>query len=140
MCLVAAGCCVIQAQGKTSDELIKILTAPNTSRKARTKAAEKLAQKPPSEVLPKILEVYRKHGHTISGWGMDEFEKGYKVSWEQAVAVTAGYAWVGNLKNPSYTKQEKGTVLLRLLRQEKSASAKAGFLNDLKFNWVEVRS
>lgn len=137
VCFVVAGCCGIQAQGKTSDELIKILTAPNTSRNARKKASEKLAQKPPSEVLPKILEVQRKYGHTISNWGMDEFGKGYKVTWEQAAAITAVYAWSGNLDNPSYTDQQKGAALLDLLRREKSVSGKTGFLFDLKFHWVD---
>jgi len=137
VCFVAAGCCLIQAQGKTSDELIKTLTAPDTSRKTRKKAAEKLAQKPPSEVLPKLLEVQRKYGHTISNWGIDEFGKGYDVTWEQAAAITAGYAWSGNLSNPSYTKQEKGAVLLDLMRRGKSVSDKSEFLHSLKFYWVD---
>lgn len=137
VCFVAAGWCGIQAQVKTSDLLIKILTAPDTSRKARTKAAEKLAQKPPSQVLPKILEVRKKYGHTISNWGMDEFGRGYEVSWEQAAAITADYAWSGNLSNPSYTKQEKGAALLDLLRREKSVAGKAQFLFNLKFYWVD---
>lgn len=137
VCFVAAGCCSIQAQGETSVELIEILIAPDTTRKARKKAAEKLAQKPPSEVLPKILEVQRKYGHTISNCGTDAFRSGSKVTWEQAAAITAGYAWSGNLNNPSYTRQEKGAALLDLLRREKTVSAKAGFLNDLKFYWVD---
>ena len=137
VCFLAAGCCGIQAQGKTSDELIKILTAPGTSRDARKKAAKKLALKPPAEVLPKLLEVRRKYGPAISGWGQDHFANGSKVSWEQAAAITASYAWSGNLKNRSYTQQEKGAALLDLLRREKSVSRKAGILYDLKFNWVD---
>ena len=136
-CFVVVGCCGIQAQGKSSDELIKILTAPNTSRNARKKAAQKLAQKPPSEVLPKILEVQRKYGDTISNWGLDAFRAGWNVSWEQAAAITAAYAWSGNLDNPSYTQQEKGAALLDLLRREKGVPGKVRFLFDLKFHWVD---
>jgi hypothetical protein len=137
VCFVAACCLGIQAQGKTSDELIKILTAPHTSRKARKQAAARLAQKPPREVLPKLLEVQRKYGATISDWGLDAFDMGYEVTWEQAAAVTAGYAWSGNLDNPSYSKEEKGLALLDLMKLEKTASGRAGFLNNLKFYWVD---
>jgi hypothetical protein len=137
LCVVAAGCYGIQAQGKSSDELIKILTAPKTSRDARIKASKKLAQKPPGEVLGKLLEVQKKYGHTIDNWGRDEFRAGGRVSWEQAAAITSSYAWSGNLDNPSYSKQEKGTALLELMRAEENVYAKARFLFHLKFNWVD---
>jgi hypothetical protein len=137
VCFVAAGCYGIHAQGKTSDELTTILTSPKPSREARINASKKLALKPPGEVLPKLRAVYRKYGHTIDGWGMDNFANGHEVSCEQAVAITAAYAWSGNLDNRSYSTQEKGAALLDLLRQEKTASGKAGYLNDLKFNWVD---
>lgn len=137
LCFVAASCCAVQAQGKTANELIKILEAPQTSRKARIDAARKLARKPPAEVLPKLLLVSRKYGDSIADWGLDAFRAGHKVSWEQAAAMSAGYAWSWNLNNPAYTKQEKGAALLDLLKRENTVSAKAGFLYDLKFYWID---
>ncbi len=135
-CLVAVSSCAIRAQTKTSDDLIAVLTAPETSRKARVRAATQLAEKPPTEVLPKLMEVQRKHGHEISGWGMDLFERGYRVSWQEAAAITAAYAWSGNLDNPAYSKEEKAAALLDMMRREATVAGKAEWLFSLRRCWV----
>ena len=128
--MVASGG-VIQAREKTSDELLKILSAPSTSRKARIKAAAKLARKPPSEALPKIWKIRKQYAGVTVEWGMDH--SGIKQSWEHVAHSTADYAWSANLHNPAYSDQEKGMALLGLLKQENTASDKASLLADLKF-------
>jgi hypothetical protein len=136
-CFVVAGSGFAQAQSRSSDELIRVLTARDTTRDARKEAAAQLAQKPPGEVLPKLSRVRKTYGHTISNWGGDLFRMGLEVTWEQAAAVTAAYAWSDNLNNPKYTRQEKGAALFDLFLKEPSLPDRVSFLGELKFYWIE---
>ncbi len=63
---------------------------------------------------------------------------GLKVTWEQAAAITAAYAWSDSLNNPKYTSQQKGTALLDLFFKEPSPPSKVSLLWDLKFHWIDA--
>lgn len=137
-CFVMAGGSFAQAQSRSSDELIRVLTAPDTTRDVRKEAAAQLAQIPPGEALPKLSRVRKTYGHTISNWGGDLFRMGLEVTWEQAAAITAAYAWSDSLKNPKYTRQEKGAALFDLFLKEPSLPDRVSFLWELKFHWIDA--
>ena len=109
------GCGSLRARGKTSVELIDMLEMPNTSRRARETAALELARRPPAEVLPGVFRVYRRHANFILPLSYGPSKT--PATSEELVALTAQRAWLLNLENANYSRQDKGIVLLDLLVQ-----------------------
>jgi hypothetical protein len=118
VCLAGLGCAALQLRGKRSDELVRILAAPETSPRARRAACRLLVRRPPAEVLPELFPVYEARMNDtliMPGHSWERFDVGEPVSWWEAARITSYRAWHGNLDNPAFTHEEKGAALLEIL-------------------------
>lgn len=119
------GCASLQVRNKTSAELIALLEAPDTSRRARKAASDQLKRRPPADVLPGVFTVHRHFAHHRTLWGSGHhLAAGEAVTWQEAAAITASDAWSGSLEDPTHDKQQKGAVLLGILSQWQSEICK----------------